>query len=102
MCKYYIPIHKRVDEELKKREARKREIVDQVNKEKERKDKIESDELYFPRTKLSYEIQKKRKNVNKEHQDNEDLYFMPQAESSHQQFMNFLRDHQAWEYRKDK
>jgi len=42
----------------------------------------------------------RRKSINNLHIQNQDLYFEHQPISSHQQFMNFLRDHEAWEYRR--
>jgi len=48
-------------------------------------------------------VQQKRKSINDVQKRNEDLYFHNRNHiSSHQQFINFLRDHEAWEYRKNK
>lgn len=103
LCKYYVPIYKRVDTELEKRKAKLQKITEMVTQEREQKDKLKSDELYFPRTRLSYEVQQKRSYINDKYSHTEDLTSdaIPPC-SSHQQFKNFLRDHQAWEYKKQK
>lgn len=101
LWKHHIPIHKRLETELENRKAKLQRLEKQVKAERELKDKSISDELSFPRTKLSYLVQHKRAYINDTHANNEDL-ITNQVDSSHQQFMNFLRDHQAWEYRKKK
>ena len=74
-----------------------------MHTEREMKEKHVSDQLYFPRTRMSYEVQRKRNYINDLHVQNQDLdEGVQQAYSSQQQFLNFLRDHQAWEFRKKK
>jgi hypothetical protein len=101
LCKHHIPIHKRLEVELENRKAKLQKLEKQVKAERVKKDKSKSDELYFPRTKLSYLVQERRSYINTTHATNEDFDVKP-IDTSHQQFMNFLRDHQAWEYRKKK
>ena len=90
LCKYYTPIWKRVDEEMERRKGRMQRLKEQVEMEREEKDRNESDQLWFPRTELSYEVQSKR---NYRHTGDEIL-------SWREMFNNFLRDHQAWDFRK--
>ncbi|CAI2366010.1 unnamed protein product [Moneuplotes crassus] len=102
MCKYYVPIHKRVHSEIKHRQAKLDKLQQSVWQERKNKEKMESDELFFPRTKLSYELQRKRRSINIIHEKNQDLYHNYSLQTSHQSFMNFLKDHEAWDYRRQK
>ena len=89
----------RVDEEIQKKKARMERLKEQVMQERELKDKAVSDQLWFPRTQLSYEIQRKHYYAEREIDNNMLIENNPPI-SSRQTFINFLKDHQAWDYRK--
>lgn len=93
-----MPIHKRVESEMEKRKVKLQNLTNQVTQERELKKKLESDELYFPRTQLSYEIQRVHYQYDNE---NQDLQFVDSRLSCHEMFKNFMRDHKAWEFRRD-
>lgn len=108
LSKYYIPIYKRVDTELEKRKARLQKLTAEVLQEREIKDKFLSDQLFFPRTQLSYEVQNKHyygtdKSIEIDEDVNKDLDDIKDKKhrlSNKQMFANFMHDHQAWEMRK--
>ena len=108
MSKYYIPIYKRVDTEIEQRKARLQKLTAQVIQEREAKDKYLSDQLFFPRTQMSYDVQNKHLYIteksqeinNESNQDLEDVKDNIQRLSCKQMFTNFMHDHKAWEVRK--
>lgn len=72
-------------------------LKDQVQQERELKDKTASDQLWFPRTQLSYQVQRKHC-YNHVEADSREEAKLPI--SSRQTFINFMKDHQAWDYRR--
>lgn len=106
--KYYVPIYKRVDTELEKRKARLQKLTEQVLQEREVKDKFVSDQLFFPRTRMSYEVQNKHfygteKSIDANDEANKDLDDANHHKhrlSNKQMFANFMQDHQTWEMKK--
>lgn len=97
-----MPIHKRLEVEIETRKNKLQKLKNIVDKEREEREILESKKLEFPRTKLSYEVQRRRAYVNKSHSLGGDFDGEKDPNSSHMHFINFLRDHQAWEFRKKK
>ena len=104
LVKYYVPIHKRLDTEIQQRKAKLAELTNRVAEEREMKEKQNLEELHFPRTQLSYEVQRKH-STNQRSQHNLDIQADDNANtkmSCREMFQNFMKDHQTWQYKRDK